>query len=594
LVRRSLPRLALVLAALALTGAASAALAAPGKSGGSGGAPLCLGAKATIVSSASRIVGTKAPDTIVVQGGGAHGIEGLGGNDRICGGPGNDAIDAGRGVDQVDGGKGVDQIVGYKGPDRLFGGPDEDFLDGQQGSDVLIGGSGNDFILGEKGNDHIEGGIGDDSVDGGPGDDDPLEGGPGTDTVIGGTGIDHADGGPGSNDVVRGDAGPDVLSGGTGRHDIVSYASATRRGVNVNLRKDRASGDGHDSLGDFEDAVGSSQGDVLRGDGAANSFDGGVGDDLLLGGGGGGAAFGGPGSDGCAGFAVMHSCGPEAPPPADSAYVLLDRGLDGSRLIVQGGPGPDQIRIAVGEGSWTVTNTGATIASDGCRSGAAGVITCGEGLDVSLIVATGGAGDDSIAIDPSVPAVISVRINGNNGSDTLVGGPGNDTLEAGENYEPPDFGADRLEGGGGGDVLYADPGGDVLSGGSGNDLMVSSVPVCEGHTYEGGPGVDTVSYARANAGVRVSVLGVAEAANCGLADHLLDAESLEGSDSDDVLIGDEGRNSLLGHKGADTLIAKGGQDYVDANDGQRDTRIDCGAGEDEVLSDGADPAPVHC
>ena len=102
-------------------------------------------------------------------------------------------------------------------------------------------------------------------------------------------------------------------------------------------------------------------------------------------------------------------------------------------------------------------------------------VECPGGTALALIVVTGGNGDDSIAIDPSVPASAKVRINGNAGSDTIVGGPGDDTLEAGENYNSPDNGNDTLIGNGGADVLYADPGADVLHGGAGNDLLVSSV-----------------------------------------------------------------------------------------------------------------------
>ena len=72
-------------------------------------------------------------------------------------------------------------------------------------------------------------------------------------------------------------------------------------------------------------------------------------------------------------------------------------------------------------------------------------------------------------------------------------------LEAGENYNGPDSGNDTLIGNGGSDVLYADPGADQLAGGPGDDLLVSSVAVCQGHTYSGGPGDDTVSYGRSNA-----------------------------------------------------------------------------------------------
>jgi Ca2+-binding RTX toxin-like protein len=584
-----LPANALALFALMI---AATLLAPAAKLASASGGHACLGRKATMVSSAKRIVGTKAPDVIVATGAGRHTIEGLGGNDRICGGPGEDEIDGGKGIDRLSGGGGNDTVLGFKGPDRLAGGAGNDLVNGQQGSDRIDGGPGDDKLLGEKGNEDVRGGPGDDEVDGGPGDDDLVDGGPGADSVIGGVGTDNVTGGSGDGDVVRGDSGEDRLSGGPGAEDVVSYASATRRGVIVDLRSNLAKGDGHDSLSGFENAVGSPQNDTLMGDSGPNDLDGGVGDDILVGAGGGGTGFGGPGSDTCSGFAAEFSCGPEATPPAGVAYVVVSLGLDGASLVVRGSSGPDQLRISFAPDGWHVTNVGRLAAGDGCVQASAGAVSC-PAPPLNLLVATGEGGDDSVVVDPSVPATVAVRINGNAGSDTLVGGVGSDTLEAGENYKNPDSGNDTLEGNGGTDVLFADPGADVLRGGPGNDLLASSVPTCQGHTYEGGPGIDTVSYARATVGVTVTVEGSGGPSGCATPDRLLDDESLEGSDLPDTLVGDNGRNSLLGHLGADTFIGKGGDDFVDAADGRRDKRVDCGGGNDEALLDGSDPS-VNC
>ncbi len=560
--------------------------------------PSCLGKPATIVSSKPKIVGTKAPDTIVALGSGAHTISGLGGNDRICGGTGDDRIDGGKGVDRLDGGDGNDSVTGSKGPDSLSGGAGDDYLDGAQGSDEIDGGEGNDTLAGDKGNDRLDGGDGNDSIDGGPGDDPALEGGDGTDTVIGGTGIDKADGGPGDGDVVRGDAGTDTLDGGPGARDIVSYESATRGGIVVSLSSGRATGDGHDTLAGFEDVVGSPQGDDISGDSGSNRLDGGVGDDKLDGAGGDNEAFGGPGSDVCTNFTAENSCGPEPGPPANATYVVLNQGLSGASLVVQGSYGPNDVRIANPGGNWAVSDNGAIAPGDGCAAqpGDPHTAICPSVGSLNLIVATGGSGDDGIAIDPSVPASVSVRINGNAGSDTLVGGGGADVLEAGENYNHPDSGNDTLVGNGGADVLYADPGADQIDGGTGDDLLVSSVATCQGHTFDGGPGNDTVSYARSSGVAMSMALGGTGGPihGCGSPDKILgDNESLEGSDGPDLMIGDNGPNSFLGHLGADTFIGKGGDDFIDAVDGKRDKKIDCGGGNDDVLKDPADPT-ISC
>jgi Ca2+-binding RTX toxin-like protein len=597
---------------------------------GQAAAKTCGGKHVTIMGTAGddKIVGKGASDVIYGGGGNDVIIGGSNGNDTICGGPGNDTIRGGRGFDaiygeggddhlfgetgsdMIEGGEGDDTLSGFKGadhlhggggddtlngakgPDTLDGGAGNDFADGAQGSDDVEGGAGDDKLLGDKGNDKVEGGSGDDLIEGGAGDDSDLEGGAGSDTVIGGAGIDDADGGPGDGDVVRGDSGTDTLSGGEGTGDIVSYASATRGGVIVDLATGTAKGDGHDQLSGFEDVVGSPQADTIVGDGSANQLDGGVGNDNLDSGGGGGTAFGGPGDDDCNGFSVENSCGPEIGPPPGVAYAILNQGLDGSSLVVQGGPGNDSIQVSHNDQGWTISDGAAIFPGEGCVSvtSNATAVTCAGESGLALIVVTGNNGDDEITIDPSIPATAKVRVNGNAGSDKLVGGTGDDVLEAGENYNGPDNGQDTLIGNGGDDVLYADPGADVLEGGSGDDLLVSSVEVCQGHRFDGGSGEDTVSYARSDAALHMTLGGTGGPAGCGNPDQILgDNESLEGSDGPDVMTGDNGDNSMLGHLGADTFIAKGGDDFIDAADGHRDKAIICGGGNDEVVKDGSDP-----
>ena len=272
-----------------------------------------------------------------------------------------------------------------------------------------------------------------------------------------------------------------------------------------------------------------------------------------------------------------------APPPG-TASVILNQGLDESSLIVQGGPGADELRVSTGPGGWTVFSGAPVYAGGGCANSAdPNIVTCPGDPGLALIVVTGNDGGDTLVIDPSVPANAKVRINGNAGNDTVVGGPENDVLEAGENYNGPDSGNDTLIGNGGNDVLYSDPGGDDLDAGAGEDLLVSSVPTCQGHTYDGGSGEDTVSYARSNDNLRIELGGTGGGAGCGNPDHILaNNESLEGSDGPDVLVGDNGDNSMMGHLGADVFLGKGGDDFIDAIDGQHDKQINCGGGDDEV------------
>jgi Ca2+-binding RTX toxin-like protein len=582
----------------------------------SAAAHTCFGKRPTIVSGAPRIVGKRASDTIVVLGGGSHLVLGMGGSDRICAGPGKDRIDGGRGSDRIMGGGGADRIDGERGSDRLSGGagddtivsakggdridggPGEDSAHSGQGSDTIAGGGGDDRLLGEKGNDRIDGGPGEDLVEGQLGDDPMLTGGPGVDRVLAGPGTDRADGGAGDGDVVSGDAGTDTVSGGPGADDIVSFASATRSGVTVNLAAGTEDGDGHDRLSGIEDAVGSALPDVIVGDGGANRIDGGIGDDTLQGGGGSDEAFGGPGDDKCTGFKVENSCGPERGPPPGSSVVALEKGLAGSSLVIQGRDGLDDLHVSAASGGWMVANMGVRVApGNNCANpqGNPDAAFCPGEPGLSLIVIGSGGGNDDVLIDPNVPPSVTVKMTGNGGNDTLIGGEGPDVIEAGEPRNGADSGNDRLIGNGGSDTLYADPGADQLFGGKGSDLLIEAIVGCQGNLFNGGGGQDTVNYDRVHgAGVRVALGGTGGPAGCATPDRIVSDESIEGSDQGDVLIGDSGPNGFLGHLGADVFVGKGGGDYVDASDGRRDKRIDCGAGRDEMVRDPIDPRGIGC
>jgi Ca2+-binding RTX toxin-like protein len=166
-------------------------------------------------------------------------------------------------------------------------------------------------------------------------------------------------------------------------------------------------------------------------------------------------------------------------------------------------------------------------------------------------------------------------INGFGGLDTISGGDGNDVIDGGA-------GDDVLIGGDGNDILIGGPGAATLlslyNGGSGDDLMIASdLGIAE--DFDGGDGIDTVSFAARDEGVYtiLSVLGIP------LLDTLRNVENvigssfndtitgdaadnrLEGADGDDVLNGELGNDVLIGGVGADTSNGGGGDDwhYVD-------------------------------
>jgi Ca2+-binding RTX toxin-like protein/beta-lactamase class A len=115
--------------------------------------------------------------------------------------------------------------------------------------------------------------------------DDILVGGGGDDTIAGGDG----------NDVIAGGAGLDTLDGGTG-YNAATYANAARA-VRVDLASGAASGQGNDTLANFQSVIGSVHDDWLAGDASANTLYGGDGDDTINGRAGDDRLVGGNGAD---------------------------------------------------------------------------------------------------------------------------------------------------------------------------------------------------------------------------------------------------------------------------------------------------------
>jgi Ca2+-binding RTX toxin-like protein len=218
---------------------------------------------------------------------------------------------------------GSDRVLADGGPE--FDGPittPATEFDGEDGDDQISGGDGNDIVLDGPGNDRVSGGAGNDRLFPPAGDtgDDDFDGGAGVDRISSGlvTGAIRIDlrltgrqdtGGEGNDlvsnveeviatsqdDVVVGDDGDNALSGADGDDlliglggadalagdagvDTASYAivpAGAIQGVNVDLgvgASQNTGGAGIDTLTGVENLVGSPFADMLRGDGAANTF----------------------------------------------------------------------------------------------------------------------------------------------------------------------------------------------------------------------------------------------------------------------------------------------------------------------------------
>ena len=412
------------------------------------------------------------------------------------------------------------EIRGRRGPDVIVAGGRANVIFGAGGNDTICGGAGRDRIDGGRGKDTLNGKAGADLVLGGRGSDD-VRGGAGRDRVRGESGNDTVRGGAGARDDVDGGMGDDTVTGGSGGFDDLAGG----------VGRDRIDGGAgaHDTAS-YRTAGGPIEVELDHGRvrGAENERLTGIEN-----------VIGGPGNDGCFGESVAARwCGPAG-------------------LAVSGSPEGDRLRIGLRHRRLVLS------------SEAGPILEVLDGSRVRSLLVSLGAGDDRVAIAPSLRPGVEVTIEGGPGSDRLRGGPGDDTLYGGDDGDP-----DRLAGGGGNDALFGvnifhprhDSGAATMVGGGGDDLMIGGQP-CEGDRFRGGPGAnDSASFARVrNEGVHVwARIGgrVVDpgAAGCAAGWIARGTEKIEGSPGPDALVGGRGANVLLGRGGNDRLDGRGGPD----------------------------------
>lgn len=196
--------------------------------------------------------GTESNDTLIA-GIGDDTLFGDGGNDRLEGGFGNDIINGGDGHDIIVDSGGDDNIKAGKGHDVVHAGPGLDLVMGNDGQDFIFlgtdmgsevfAGTGNDFIYGNKNAERILGNEGDDWIetgtfDGAPGDNfDEIfahDGIDGNDVFLGDGGFDEFIG-EGGDDIMVGSAGRGKMAGMSG-FDWATYKDNTL-GVNADLSR---------------------------------------------------------------------------------------------------------------------------------------------------------------------------------------------------------------------------------------------------------------------------------------------------------------------------------------------------------------------
>jgi len=147
--------------------------------------------------------------------------------------------------------------------------------------------------------------------------------------------------------------------------------------------------------------------------------------------------------------------------------------------------------------------------------------------NTTQIVATGGAGDDTISLDETNGVLPAAELFGGAGNDVLTGGSGADRLFGGAGNDTLNGGAgnDILDGGAGNDVLNGGDGDDIFNGGAGNDTVVGGKgtdtaflgagndtfiwnPGDGNDTVEGQAGFDTLDFRGADKGETIAISAV--------------------------------------------------------------------------------------
>lgn len=362
------------------------------------------------------------------------------------------------------------------------------------------------------------------------------------------------------------------LQGGGG-NDTLSGAGGHGTGSAVTIGFDFFGEDGNDTL------IGSLGGDRLEGDAGADDIDGGgvdqnttgiIGDvvgytespagvnvDLAAGTATGGDAngdtftavnsvFGSQFDDTLQGDAGQNGL------LGDAGNDVIDGGANDDYL--EGGEGGDSLDGSEGVDSINYYSSDEAIQVDL----AAGTITGGEGT-----------GDSLTSVE---------YVAGSNYDDTLMGSDGYDRLDG---Y----YGNDTIDGRGGDDELEDGYGDDVVHGGPGDDWLSqeSDIEGTDADLLDGGEGVDLADYWGRDAGLSLSVDGVANDGESGEGDNLLAIEEFGAGNNADIVTGTPVGDRVKSRGGNDQVDAKGGGDNVKAGDGS--DKVNGGGGND-VLDGG--------
>jgi Ca2+-binding RTX toxin-like protein len=576
--------------------------------------------------SIENIIGGTGIDSIVGSSG-INVLSGGGGADYIAGGEGNDIISGGAGND----GDSSTGLFGEGGNDTINGDDGDDAVTGGAGADKMDGGAGNDalYYMGVSGQSitvnlakNTVTAVGAAALLETKGDtiknfENALVG-DGNNTLIGDAGSNVLVGGAG-NDTLDGGGGGDLLAGGAGNDTyivdsdmVLIFDNAGSSGGGIDTVRSSATFDLtiYDHVADLEnltltgtaaiDATGNALDNVITGNSAANTLQGNEGNDTIIGGLGADNMDGGDDVDTLS--YITDTKGVTVDLGAQTASGAAGSEANGDTIAnfenAVGGKGIDHITGSTGD------NVIAGGLGNDVLDGGEGSETNGDALDysgaktgvtVSLYTgkATGGDGADTISnFENVVGSAFNDIISGSADVNVLVGGGGNDTLDysgsvSGVNVSlAGNFAAggdaqgdtissfENVNGGGGSDDLFGSSAVNVMNGLGGDDVIQGSGGA---DILDGGADNDYLSYTTSGEGVSVKLgtfnSGTGASAVAAVkggdadGDKAINFENIWGSDSNDILIGNNGVNTVLGINGDDLIAGGLGADLLSGGNG---------------------------
>jgi Ca2+-binding RTX toxin-like protein len=223
-----------------------------------------------------------------------------------------------------------------------------------------------------------------------------------------------------------------------------------------------------------------------------------------------------------------------------------------------GGGGTDKISGGVGN-DVIEGGAGADTLDGGAGRNTLSYKTSTLGVLVDLAASSAKFGD---AVGDTIKAgTFSSAIGSATGNDALYGSSGVNVLHGGG-------GADTLAGKGGKDALYGE---------DGDDTLVASL--ASGSRYDGGDGMDTISYEGVASGITLYLSGGPNAG--GASNDIIVVGTIEnarGSQHNDVIFGTSIDNQLFGLGDNDTLYGQDGDDKLYGAEGE--DQLSGGSGED--------------